>query len=261
MRLALLTVAALLAVPALAVANHEPDTIYEGEVTSGQGGTVELSVSGDGSTVDASFDGLGNVAGTCTGIGFDTGPVPITNHSWSFSGSGGQITANGTFGPSFAAGGAQALQPAAFCTTGSQSWFIDGPDAFFQVGGTGEGAGILNNTGIDQTRKRGAKPGESETYELRLSNVGEESEDFGVDGCQGSKGFKVSYRDSTGDVTDLVSEGDYETPILDPAGVPHELTLKIKALKSAKKGKTKSCRIIQDSNTFVDVVKAKLNVN
>ena len=204
--------------------------------------------------------GLGNVAGNCTGIGFDTGPVPITNHSWSFSGSGGQITANGTFGPSFAAGGAQVLAPAAFCTTGSQAWIVDGPDAFFDLGATTEGQGILNNTGTDQTRKRGAKPGESERYELRFSNAGEESEDFGVEGCQGSKGFKVSYRDATGDVTDLVSEGDYETPILDPAGVPHELTLKIKALKSTKKGKAKSCRIIQDSNTFVDVIKAKVEV-
>lgn len=259
MRTALLATCALLAAPAVAVASHQPEE-YVGEVTSGQGGTVTLEVAGDSSTVEASFAGLGNVAGTCTGIGFDTGPVPIANHSWSFSGSGGQVTANGTFGPSFAAGGAQVLSPAAPCTTGSQSWFIDGPDAFFQVGGTDEGAGILNNTGKDQTQKRGAKPGESERYELRFSNAGEESEDFGVEGCQGSKGFKVSYRDATGDVTDLVSEGDYETPILDPAGVPHELTLKIKALKSTKKGKAKSCRIIQDSNTFVDVIKAKVEV-
>jgi hypothetical protein len=259
MRLALLTVAALLAVPAIAVANHEPDTTYEGEVTSGQGGTVELSVSGDGSTVNAAFAGLGHPTNGCTGVGFETGPVPINNHFFTYTSPNGFVTASGTFGPSFAAGGAQVLNEP--CTTGSQAWIVDGPDAYFDVSGTSEGQGVLNNTAAGQTRKRGAKPGESESYELRLSNVGEESEDFGVDGCQGSKGFKVSYRDSTGNVTDLVSEGDYETPILDPAGVPHELTLKIKALKSVKKGKTKSCRIIQDSNTFVDVVKAKLNVN
>ena len=104
------------------------------------------------------FAGLGNVAGTCTGVGFDTGPVPITDHSWSFTASGGQVTANGTFGPSFAAGGAQVLAPAAFCTTGSQAWIVDGPDASFDLGATTEGQGCpATDTGKDQTVKRGAK--------------------------------------------------------------------------------------------------------
>ena len=258
MRIALIATCALLAAPAFAVANHQPGRDYNGTVTTGEGGTVELNVSEDGSEVDAEFQGLGNAANSCFGVGFSTGPLPVAGHAFTYTANEGQVTANGSFGPSFAAGSAQVLTNP--CTTGSQSWFIDGPDAFFQVGGTDEGVGILNNTGKDQTRKRGAKPGKSVKYELRFSNAGEESEDFGVEGCQGSKGFKVSYRDATGDVTDLVSEGDYETPILDPAGVPHELTLKIKALNSAKKGKAKSCRIIQDSNTFVDVVKAKLEV-
>ena len=39
------------------------------------------------------------------------------------------------------------------CTTGSQAWIVDGPDAFFDLGATTEGQGVLNNTGKEQTRK------------------------------------------------------------------------------------------------------------
>ena len=262
MRIALLALAALLAVPAIAKANHQDGAVYEGVVTSGQGGTVTLDVSGDGSTVDATFQGLGNVLGTCTGIGFGpTGPVPIDNHAWSYSASSGQLTANGSFGPSFAAGGAQALEPASPCTTGSQAWIVDGPDAYFDEAGASEGHGVLNDTGEDQTFKLKAKPGESEEYALRFDNIGENPESYRLKGCGSSKGFKVTYKDSGGDETDAVTSGDYETDVIGTEAAPHELRLKIKAKESAQKGKTKTCKISQRSELFVDVLKAKLEVN
>jgi len=258
-RVALLALAALLAVPATAVANHQPDTGYEGEVTTGQGGIVGLNVSEDGSTVDASFQNIGNLAGTCTGVSFSTGEVPITNHAFSFSGNGGQVTANGSFGPSFAAGSAQVLMTP--CTTGSQAWIVDGPDAYFDEAGAGRGHGILNDTGEDQIFKLGAKRGESEEYVLRFDNIGENSESYAIKGCKSSKGFAVSYKDANGGQTEAVTSGDYETEVIDPEGPPHELRLKIKAKKSAKKGKTKTCKVTQESDRFVDVLKARLEVN
>ena len=157
MRLAIITTALLLAAPASAMANHKDGEVYNGTVTSGQGGTVALQVSEDGSTVAAEFSGLGHPTNGCTGVSFGTGDVPITNHSFSYTSPSGLVTANGTFGPSFAAGGAQVLTTP--CTTGSQAWIVDGPDAFF---GTGLGQGVLNDEGEDQTLQLAVKPGKSE---------------------------------------------------------------------------------------------------
>jgi hypothetical protein len=257
MRVALITVAALLAIPATAPANHRADSLYEGEVTTGQGGTVSLGVSEDGTTVDASFSGLGNPSGTCTGVGFGTGPVPITNHSWSFSGNMGQITASGNFGPSFAAGAAQVLTNP--CTTGSQAWIVDGPDAYFA--GTDTGQGVLNDTGDEQTLKQSAKRGDSKKFALRFDNIGELTESYRLKGCGSSKGFQVTYKDSGGNETQAVTAGDYLTDSIDSGAAPVELTLKIKAKKSVKRGKTETCKITQRSDLFVDVLKAKLKVS
>jgi hypothetical protein len=257
MRLAVLSVAALLAFAAIAEANHKENSLYEGEVTTGSGGTVSLDVSPDGSTVDASFSGLGN-GSSCTGVGFGTGPVPITNHSFSYLSMNGQVSASGSFGSSFASGGAQVLiEP---CTTGSQAWIVDGPDAYFDEAGASTGQGILNDTGEAQTYKQSAKRGDSEQFALRFDNVGELLESYRLKGCESSKGFKVTYKDSGGDETNAVSSGDYLTDTIAPDTAPFELTLKIKAKKSAEKGKTKTCTITQRSDLFVDVLKAKLEV-
>ncbi len=146
-KLPIAVVLSFLLLPAAASdAGHVGGATYEGVVTSGQGGTVTLEISPNGRKVDASFKGLGNVSGTCTGVGFATGQVPITNHSFTFTSPSGLVTANGTFGASSVNGGAQVLTTP--CTTGSQSWHVRGPDAFF---GINLGLGVFNAGGTGQT--------------------------------------------------------------------------------------------------------------
>jgi hypothetical protein len=260
-RIVPLTAAALvLATAGTALADHVPGGSYAGEVTTGQGGTVALDVSGDGSTVDIAFNGLGNVAGTCTGVGFSADDLPITNHSFSYSANGGQITASGSFGPSSAGGAAQVLNTP--CTTGSQAWFVAGPDGFLETRpGVFRGEGVLNDTGADQTQQRSVKRGKSAEFGIHVTNQGVDANAFNVKGCKTSKGFKVSYTDIGGNVTESVTEGSYGTVVLAPeAADDHELALKIKAQRSANPGKTKTCKVTTSSDLFVDVIKAKLRV-
>ena len=84
------------------------------------------------------------------------------------------------------------------------------------------------------------------------------TEAYRIKGCKSSEGFKATFADP-GDVSGDVASRDYETVSMMPSQ-SQGLLLKIKAKKSAKKGKTKTCKIKQSSELFVDVVKAKLKV-
>jgi hypothetical protein len=259
----LIALVALLALPSLASANHVPGATYEGEVTTGQHGGVTLVVSQDGTTVDASFQGLGNLSGTCMGVGFSTGPVPITGHSFSFSGNMGQITASGTFSPSSVGGAAQVLTNP--CTTGSQSWRVVGPDGFFETDVPGDflGLNVFDPNGAGQTQEHKVKQGATGRVPFQIANFGQSSESFLLKGCKSSKGFKVGYSDESGDVTDDINDGAYETKSIAPAEIAsdtEELTLKVKVAKDAKPGKVKSCRIEAASELLVDVIKANVTV-
>jgi hypothetical protein len=259
----LIALAAALAFPALAGANHVAGATYEGEVTSGQGGDVTLTVSGDGSTVDAEFAGLGHPTNGCTGVGFATDPVPISNHSFTYTSPSGLITANGTFGPSSVNGGAQVLTTP--CTTGSQAWRVVGPDGFLEtdVPGSFLGIEVFDPKGVGQTQEHKVKQGATKSIPFQIGNFGQSSESFLLKGCKSSKGFKVKYSDESGDVTDEVSDGSYETESLAPAEIAadtQELTLKVKVAKDTKVGKTKSCKIEAASDILVDVIKAKVKV-
>jgi len=259
----LIALVALLALPSSASASHVAGATYEGEVTSGQGGDVTLTVSGDGTTVVADFQGLGNVSGTCTGVGFSTDARPITNHSFTFTSPSGLVTANGTFGPSSVNGGAQVLTTP--CTTGSQAWRVVGPDGWFEtdVPGNFLGIEVFDPNGAGQTQEHKVKQGATGPVPFQIGNFGQSSESFVLKGCKSSKGFKVSYTDDSGKVTDEVTEGSYETKSIAPAFIAadsEELTLKVKVSKDAKVGKTKSCKIEAASDILVDVIKAKVKV-
>jgi hypothetical protein len=259
----LIALVALLALPSSASANHVPSATYEGEVTTGQFGDVTLTVSEDGSTVDASFTGMGSQNGMCTGVGFSTGPVPITNHSFSYLSPNGQVSASGTFGPSSVDGGAQVLTDP--CTTGSQAWRVVGPDGFFEtdVPGNFLGLEVFEPSGAGQTQEHKVKQGATGPVPFQIGNFGQSSASFLLKGCKSSKGFKVKYSDESGDVTNEVVDGSYETESLAPAEIAadtQEHTLKVKVAKDAKPGKTKSCKIEAASDILVDVIKAKVKV-
>jgi hypothetical protein len=230
-------------------------------VTTGDGGDVTLTVSGDGTTVNADFSGLGN--GSCTGVGFSSGPEPITGHSFNYLSPNGQVSASGTFTPSIVSGSAQVLTEP--CTTGSQAWRVVGPDVFVDTDVPGDPIGlqVFDPTGADQTQERSAKRGETATFDLSVGNAGTVVQSFSVKGCKSSKGFKVKYSGDSGNVTGDVTAGSFETRNLAPAEIAadvEELELKIKALKDAKPGKTKSCKVTADSGLLIDTVKAKLKV-
>ncbi len=260
MRRALLTAVTLLALPATASAGHVAGATYEGEVTSGQGGTVTLEVSNNGATVEASFQGLGHPTNGCTGVGFSTGQVPVTNHSFTFSGNEGRVTANGTFGPSSVIGGAQTLSPSP-CTTGSQSWRVVGPDMILTKP-VESGFGVFNHTGSGQTVSLKGRRGGTVSVLASVVNAGVEADSFLVEGCGPGKGIKTKYEDSDdNDITDAVREGTYETGSLAPlGGDEEEVVLGLKVTQKAKPGKTFSCNVTADSGLLVDTVKVKLDI-
>jgi hypothetical protein len=264
----LLVATAVLAAPGFASASHVGSTAYDGAVTTGQGG-VHLNVGpyddglGGGfpeDTLTYSVSNLGNTAGTCTGVNFGGGPVPIQNHSFtaSFDGiNGGDYTISGTFGPSSVTGTAEHTSDDLFpCDTGPQEWTAAGPDAYF-ARPPSRGQHVYNPTGAGQIERDSVGRGGDTGYGLRIGNDGP-SASYRVKGCHSSRGFKVAYRDDSGDVTAAVRSGTYETdelPYLDPG---QKLTLEIKVLNTATPGKTKTCKVTASSDLFVDTVKAEV---
>jgi hypothetical protein len=228
---------------------------------------VTIVVAPDGQTLSFQAAGLGNVSGTCTGIGF--GPitgVPITNHTFNISESSGQITASGNFGsPGSAAGGAQALAPAAFCTTGSQAWTAETPAAWAdaainRLGDLADtGYGVYNTTGAGQTRSWKAKRGQARTFGVTVVNSGTEAGRIDIKGCGPSRGFKVRYESVTGtNITSQVLAGTFGQE-RDPGATVYAAMI-IKVTKRARIGKTKTCAATGISDANRDVVKAKLKV-
>ena len=256
MRRALLAAALLLALPASASAAE--DGVYEGEVTSGQGGTVTLTVTDGGTTVSAEFSGLGNLAGTCTGVGFSTGPVPLVDDSFNYSANGGQVTASGSIGRSSAGGAAQVLTNP--CTTGSQAWRVVGPDMI--VNKPEEiGLDVFDAKGAGQTISIKARRGETHSASLGAVNSGIEEDTFLVKGCDSGKGVKVSYDDDGENITSEVRAGTFETASLTPqAASQDQFSALMKVTKEAKVGKTFSCTVTADSGLLIDTVKVKLKV-
>jgi hypothetical protein len=253
----LIALVAVLALPPSASANHVPGATYEGEVTTGQGGDVTLTVSGDGTTVEAEFQGLGNVSGTCTGVGFSTGPVPITNHSFTYTSPSNLVTANGTFGPSSVNGGAQVLTTP--CTTGSQAWRVVEPDMVIEKPEE-LGLDVFNPSGSGQTVTLNGRRGESHSVSAGVVNAGTDADSFRVKGCGPAKGVKPTYRGlDQVDITDEVRSGSYETGDVAPSDFSR-IDLNLKVTQRAKPGKTFTCKVTADSGRLVDTIKAKLEV-
>ena len=167
-------------------------------MTSGQGGDVTLTVSGDGTTVDAEFAGLGHPTNGCTGVGFATDPVPITNHSFTYTSPSGLITANGTFGPSSVNGGAQVLTTP--CTTGSQAWRVVGPDGFLEtdVPGNFLGIEVFDPKGVGQTQEHKVKQGATGSIPFQIGNFGQSSESFLSRGASRPRASRSSIRTKPG---------------------------------------------------------------
>lgn len=261
MRRAILATALALALPATADASHEAGATYEGAVTTGQGGEVTLEVSDDGTQVNAIYSGLGNLAGTCTGIGFETGPVPITDHSFSFTSPNGLNTADGAFGRSIISGGAQVLGTTP-CSTGSQAWRVVGPDSTFDLGGPVFGSEVFHPKAKGQTLKTKAKRGETVSVLLGFYNAGVNPAVLNIGGCDKGKVLKPRYlREDGADMTALVIDNDHSSPELDPGSTErYVLELRLKVLRKAKVGKVAECRVTADDGLLIDTVAAEITV-
>jgi hypothetical protein len=256
-------VAVMLAAPAVASATHVSGATYNGTVSTGSGGTVELIVSDDGQTLSFEAEGLGN-GSTCTDVGFGPIPdIPISNHSFSYLSDNGLISASGTFGvPGDASGGAQVLTTP--CTTGSQAWtaatLVAGPDATIarSSDASARGEDVYNASAAGQVRKWSAKRGQTRHFDVGITNDGNLTGSFAVKGCGSSKGFRVRYEDSGDNLTSAVVAGYTTAPL--STGESLELDLAIKVQKKAKVGKTKSCKIVAEADGGIDAVKAELKV-
>lgn len=263
--------AVALAAPALASADHVAGVTYNGTVTTGSGGSVELVVAPDGNSLSFEANNIGNGT-SCNGVGF--GPItdiPISNHSFSYLSDNGQISASGTFGPpGQASGGAQVLISP--CTTGSQAWTAETsvvwPDAFLEHAALGfAGEDVYNTTGNNQVITQKVRQGKVGRFTVHIQNDGTEPDDIDVEGCGSSKGFRVTYTQGGDNVTPLVTSGGYETAPLD-TNQEEALKLAIKVSRRANPGKTKTCKVMSThSGVFrgiegpiTDAVKAQVKV-
>ncbi len=250
----------LLALPGSAAAAVEPG-VYEGVVTTGEGGTATLTVTDGGDTVDASFSGLGNANNSCFGVGFDTGPIPLVDGSFSYSANGGQVTASGTITRSSAGGSAQVLTSP--CTTGSQAWRVVGPDSVFDLApGPILGADVFHPKGQGQTFTAKVKRGGKVSADMGFRNAGVDPASLALKGCGPSKTLKPKYLDEgDANVTDQIVAGTYESGELDPASAEEDrLTMTLKVPKKAKPGKTVDCRVTADNGLLIDTIAARITV-
>jgi hypothetical protein len=257
-------VAVALALPGTASAFHVAGATYNGTVSTGSGGTVEIIVADDGDSLSFQANNIGN-GSSCTGVSF--GPVtgiPISNHSFSYLSDNGLISASGTFGsPGSANGGAQVLsQP---CTTGSQAWTAQTqtPWADAAINRLGDSADIgydvYNTTGAGQTRSSRARRGQARTFGVTVVNSGNETGRIDIKGCGSSRGFKVRYESIAGaNITSQVLAGTFGQE-RDPGATVYAAMI-IKVTKRARIGKTKTCAATGISEANRDVVKAKLKV-
>ena len=126
------------------------------------------------------------------------------------------------------------------------------------------GDGIYNDTGEQQVAAKKLKPGQSTKFELTPGNDAQLLTDrFLVEG-PGSKGkFKVSYKEAGTNITAAVTGAGHETPPAFVGDVALPITVKVKALKTARKGKRIELPITLTSSNFStrsDTVRTEVTV-
>ena len=152
----------------------------------------------------------------------------------------------------------------AFCDAGSVEvdYLPDGLIA--KQGGVPVGDDIYNDTGDDQLAKLKVKPGKAAKFTLTPGNDAElRSDRFLVEG-PGSKGrFKVSYKQGGTNVTEDVTGDGHETTPAFAGDVALPIGVKVKALKTARKGKQLELPITLTSINFSsrsDTVRVEVTV-
>jgi hypothetical protein len=260
--------AVALSAPALASADHVPGATYSGTFTTGTGGTVEFTVSADGTTVDFTATGFGQAG--CTGATVGQDDIPITDHSFFFSGTSPTRSISGSFPSPGVATGSARLSFA--CESGFQSWSAETPvvwpDAFLEHAVLGfAGENVYNRTGAGQAITQRVRQGKAGRFKLHVQNDGTEPDDIDVEGCGSSKGFGVKFTRGGENVTAQVRAGTYETVPLD-TGEEETLNLTIKVARRARPGKTKTCKVVASHSgvfrgiepAWADAVKAQVKV-
>ncbi len=126
------------------------------------------------------------------------------------------------------------------------------------------GDDIYNDTGDDQLAERRVKPGKAAKFTLTPGNDAQlRSDRFLVEG-PGSKGkFKVSYKQGGTNVTEDVTGDGHETTPAFAGDVALPIDVKVKALKTARKGKRLELPITLTSINFSsrsDTVRAEVTV-
>ena len=260
--------AVALSAPALAHADHIAGVTYYGTFTTGTGGTVEFDVAADGTMVDFTATGFGQTGCTDATLGQDS--IPITDHSFSFSGTSPTRSISGSFpSPGVATGSARL---AFACESGFQSWTAETPvvwpDAFLEHASLGfAGEDVYNKTGADQAIKQRVRQGKTGRFLVHIENDGTEPDGIDVVGCGSSKGFRVTFTQGGENITSQMRAGTYQTATVD-TGESETLKLAIKVSKRATPGKTKTCKVTAShSGVFrgietppTDAVKAQVKV-
>jgi hypothetical protein len=260
--------AVALSAPALASADHVASVTYNGTFTTGTGGTVEFDVAPDGTMVDFTATGFGQTG--CTGATFGQDSIPITDHSFFFSGTSPTRSISGSFPSPGVATGSARLSFA--CDSGFQSWTAETPvvwpDAFLEHAVLGfAGEDIYNSSGNNQVITQRVRQGKTGRFTVHFENEGTEPDAINVAGCGPSKGFRVKFTKGGENVTPQVRSGAYQTDTVD-TDESDALNLTIKVSRRANPGKTKTCKVVSShSGVFrgieepiTDAVKAQVKV-
>lgn len=244
-----------------ASASHIDGGAYYGDLTGG--GTIEIMVSDDGSQLDA-VTGR-NVPSfpqpACGPFGEGTANnVPVVNHAYSVANGNPGVTSSGSFTDYGEVSGTYLVQ-AGGCSSGTQAFTATIP-ADLEIGRSSDsslqGDGVYSRNGANQTRKWAAKRGQTRDFLVAIGNDGPDEATATGDGCSSSSGFKVTYQDLTGDVTNDVVAGTYQRNVA--AGSFFTVDMQIKVKGNAKVGKTKSCKLGGEIDGTRDVVRAQLKV-
>jgi hypothetical protein len=131
----------------------------------------------------------------------------------------------------------------------------DAPQAFI-------GAGIYDTTAQGQTKGSKARRGQARVFDLKFRNESATSAAIEAKGCGSSRGFKVSYRRGSRNVTARVTSGKFSTGALAPSAA-RRLTLRVKVKGNAAHGASKSCLVTasaSDHPSRRDAVKGRVKV-
>jgi len=124
------------------------------------------------------------------------------------------------------------------------------------------GDGTYNLDASGQSVAKKVKPGKIATFGVRIQNDGNADDPATVLGCAKASGLKPTYMDGALSVTTQVVAGTYSTGSLAP-GTTKDLTLKVKARKTAAPGASLACLITatsQNEGVTKDAVKATVTV-